>query len=168
VIPVGAASVEKKTGIPSLVTVGILVLILMGCLAWSFRTGDVIAGTFQLDEVQICEELDDFLQPVNASRNLPGGAQQACLWFRYSKARDGDSLEISWRLDERVIQKETFRLSEPRGMRAFYLLKEDGSALDAGFYTILIHCNGREKQVENFAVAPLSDDVSEDVVEFLD
>jgi hypothetical protein len=129
---------------------------------------DAAPGTFQLDEAQICEELDDDLRPINIERNLPGETQQVCLWFKYSKARDGDALEISWYLDEKLIQRENVLLSAPGGVKAFYLLKEDGSPLNTGFYSVLLTCNGREKGMENFTVAALGEDYFDRGDEFLD
>jgi hypothetical protein len=59
-----------------------------------------------------------------------------------------------------MVQKEMVRLSEQKGMRAFYLLKEDGSPLDAGFYSVYISCNGRERGMENFTVVAVSEDAA--------
>jgi hypothetical protein len=129
---------------------------------------EAASGPFQLDEIQICEELDGDLKPINIERNLPGETQQVCLWFRYSKAGDGDSLEISWYLDEKLIQRENVLLSDPDGIKAFYLLKEDGSPLNMGFYSVLLMCNGREKGIANFTVAALGEDYFDREDEFLD
>ncbi|MDR1916578.1 MAG: hypothetical protein LBQ58_08400 [Synergistaceae bacterium] len=152
------ATRHKRNQTDSLALLGILVIVLLMGTMWRFSIDDVMVGSFQLDEIQICEELDDDLKPIKNERNMPGDVQQVCLWFSYSRARDGDSLEISWYLDEKLIQREKLRLSSPSGVRAFYLLKEDGSPLDTGFYSILLTCNGSEKGLENFTVSALSDD----------
>ncbi|MDR1966301.1 MAG: hypothetical protein LBQ36_06285 [Synergistaceae bacterium] len=155
---------HSRKSAKSLALAGVFVIALMACLSWSFHTNNIVAGSFRLDEVQICEELDEDLKPVRADRNIPLDAQQVCLWFAYSRARNGDSLEISWSLNERMIQRETVRLSERSGTRAFYLLKEDGSPLDAGYYSVSINCNGRERGTESFSVASAAKDVSADVL----
>jgi hypothetical protein len=152
-----AETESKKVG--KLLTMGLFVIVLMICLSWSFRASNFVAGTFRLDSVRICEELDDNLEPVSADKNMPAESQQVCLWFQYSKARNGDSVEISWYLNEHILQRETVRLSQPKGTRAFYLLREDGSALESGFYTVFIACNGKERGVENFTIAAVSGDV---------
>ncbi|MDR1472024.1 MAG: hypothetical protein LBS75_05820 [Synergistaceae bacterium] len=159
---------HKRNGSGALVFLGVLTFVLAAGALWSFSIGDVAAGSLRLDEIQICEELDGNLKPINSKRNLPGETQQVCLWFQYSRAVEGDSLEISWYLDEKLIQREVVSLSSESGIRAFYLLKEDASPLDAGFYSVLLACDGREKGMENFTVAALEGDYPEGGDEFLD
>jgi hypothetical protein len=149
---------KKRKNAEPIILIGVFVLILVACVSWSFRTSNFIAGSFRMDEIQICEELDEGLMPIRAERNMSADSSQVCLWFSYSRARRGDSIEIAWYLNERMIQREIVRLSETKGVRAFYLLKEDGSPLDSGFYSVYISCNGREKGMENFTVAASSDD----------
>jgi hypothetical protein len=149
---------NKRKNAEPIILIGVIVLVLVAVVSWSFRASDFIAGSFRMDEVQICEELDEVLMPIRSERNMPSDSSQVCLWFSYSRARRGDAIEIAWYLNERMIQREIVRLSEPNGVRAFYLLKEDGSFLDPGFYSVYISCNGREKGMENFTVAVSSDD----------
>ena len=152
-----AGSKRKHAG--SLVLVGLMVLALMAGISWSSRSNNIIAGSFTIDEIQICEELDGELKPIGVARNMPAGSPQACLRFVYSRGRRGDSVDITWYLNERIIQSETIRLTEARGTRAFYLIREDASPLDTGFYSVSISCNGREKWMENFTVDAASGDV---------
>jgi hypothetical protein len=142
-----------------------MVLALMAGISWSSRSADIIAGSFTIDEIQICEELDEELKPIGGARNMPAGSPQVCLWFVYSRGRRGDSVDITWYLNERIIQNETIRLTEAKGTRAFYLIREDASPLDAGFYSVSISCNGREKWMGNFTVdAAVGDVPMENVV----
>jgi hypothetical protein len=127
-------------------------------LSLSLRADNVIAASFRLDDIQICEELDDEMKPVNPAPNLLAGAKQVCLWFEYSRAREGDLLEIYWSFGDQKVQKDSYRLFEPSGMRAFYLLKEDGASLPEGAYSVALHCNGRERKVQRFNVEGLSGD----------
>ncbi|MDR2780682.1 MAG: hypothetical protein LBB28_06110 [Synergistaceae bacterium] len=150
---------NKRKHAGPLILVGLVVMILMACISWSSRSNNIIAGSFTIDDIQICEELDGELKPICVARNMPAGSPQVCLWFVYSRGRRGDSVEITWYLNERIIQSETLRLAEERGTRAFYLIREDASPLDAGFYSVSINCNGREKLMENFTVDAASGDV---------
>jgi hypothetical protein len=154
----------KRRSADPIIWLGVVVLVLIVLVSWSFRSSNFIAGSFRIDNLQICEELDELLMPVSSDRNLSGGSRQVCLWFSYSKARMGDSIEIMWYLNEKMIQRELMRLSEPKGVRAFYLLRDDGSALDPGFYSVYITCNGREKIMENFSVAISSGDEATEAV----
>ncbi|MDR1137690.1 MAG: hypothetical protein LBK91_05140 [Synergistaceae bacterium] len=150
---------SKRKRIGSLILTGLLVLALMACISWSSRSNDIIAGSFTIDEIQICEEIDEELRPIGIVRNMSAGSQQVCLRFVYSRGRRGDSLEIAWYRNERIIQSETIRLSEANGTRAFYLIREDASPLDTGFYSVFISCNGREKWMGNFTVDAASGDL---------
>ena len=149
---------KKRKSADPIIFLGVLVLVLVFCVSWSFRMSDFIAGSFRLDEVQICEELDENLQPINLDRNMPSDSTQVCIWFSYSNARRGDLIEIIWYRNENIIQREITRLVDPRGVKAFYLLREDGSPLESGFYTVQINCNGREKLTENFTIAASDED----------
>ncbi|MDR3321075.1 MAG: hypothetical protein LBS93_01395 [Synergistaceae bacterium] len=150
---------NRRKQVYKLLLLALFVVFLMIFLFWSFSAGDIIAGSFRLGDIQICEELGDNMVPVNAGTTLPGGAKQVCLWFDYTKARVGDALEIVWKFGERRIQRDSYRLPASGGVRAFYLLKEDGSPLPAGSYSVEIFCNGRERGGESFFVTPSSDDV---------
>jgi hypothetical protein len=151
---------RKQVGV--LLLLGLFVVVLIILSSWSFRADNVIAGSFRLNDIQICEELDDDMKPVSADVPLSGGATQACLWFDYSRAREGDSLEIVWSFGERKIQRDSYRLSESSGVRAFYLMRDDGAPLPAGEYSVAIFCNGRERGVEFFRVDASSGDVWRD------
>ncbi|MDR3164872.1 MAG: hypothetical protein LBU13_04780 [Synergistaceae bacterium] len=147
-----------------LVLVGLMALALMLLVSWGFRRSNFASGSFKMNEVLICEELDENLRPVSADRNISQESQQACLWFDYSGARRGDTIEISWYLSGEMIQRETVRLSSSEGIKAFYLLKEDGSPLAPGFYSVIISCNGKDTYEDNFTVAVSSDDAFPDNV----
>ena len=150
----------RDSQVGKLVLLGLFVVVLMVILSWSFRVDRVLAGSFRLDDFQICEELDEDMTPVNPGDRLPGEARQICLWFQYSRAREGDFVDIVWRREGSSIQKETFRLGDSKGARAFFLLKQDGSEFPPGAYSVAIHCNGREKATKHFVVDPVSGDLS--------
>jgi hypothetical protein len=155
---------ERRKIYAPLIFVGLLALALMVLVSRSLRKNDFASGSFKMREVRICEELDENLKPVSADRNIPSESQQVCLWFDYAGARRGDGIEISWYLDDNMIQREAVRLSAPEGVRAFYLLREDGSSLGSGFYSVTISYNGKDVYEDNFSVAVLSGDAFPDNV----
>lgn len=146
----------------SILLIGFFVVVLVFLLSWSVRLDNVTAGSFRLDELVVCDDLDDNMNPNVAMNNFPGDTKQVCLWFEYSKARDGDMLDIRWRFDGNDIQHESFRIVHARGTRAFYLLREDGAPLPAGTYSVELMCNGRTKSVREFTVAKPPEPVSAD------
>jgi hypothetical protein len=149
---------NRRDRIGAIVALGLFVVALMTFLSLSLRADNVIAASFRLDDIQICEELDDDMKPVNPASNLLSGVKQVCLWFEYSRAREGDLLEIFWSFSGQKVQKDSYRLFEPAGTRAFYLLKEDGSSLPEGSYSVALYCNGRERKVQRFNVEGISGD----------
>lgn len=150
---------SRNENADSLVLLGVFILVLMFLLSWSFRVGNVVAGSFQVDNVQICDELDEKMNPLHPGKDFPGGSKQVCLRFNYSKGRVGDSLKVVWNYEGRSIQEDVFRISEPKGFKAFCLLREDGSSLPSGGYSVEIFCNGRERSVQVFGVLEASADV---------
>ena len=150
--------VKRRDQADALMGLGLLVVALMIFLSLSLRRDNVIAASFRLDDVQICEELDGDLRAVNPGTVLPAAAKQACLWFQYSRAREGDLLEILWGYDGQTIQRDSYRLSESKGARAFYLLREDAAPLPEGEYSATIFCNSRERGVKRFRVMAVSGD----------
>lgn len=143
---------SSKSGAAYLIGLGVFVALLSIALSWSVIRDNVTAGSFHLDEVALCEDLDDSMGPLEKKSIFASDTKQICLWFEYSRARDGDQLEVIWKFEGEDIQNESFRLVYPRGTRAFYLLREDGSDLPAGMYSVTILCNSRHKGTERFVV----------------
>ncbi|MDR1482496.1 MAG: hypothetical protein LBI74_07720 [Synergistaceae bacterium] len=162
-----AGSSARKQSV-ALVMLGVATVVLMFFISWSFRADNMIAGSFRLEDLQICEELDEDMKPLNAGKSVQEGIKQVCLWFSYSSAREGDSLEINWSFEDKPIQKDVFRIDNAGGMRAFYLLMEDGSPLPVGSYSVELYCNGRSRAAEVFLINPSSDDVGSEQYEFMD
>ncbi|MDR3354244.1 MAG: hypothetical protein LBO21_04345 [Synergistaceae bacterium] len=152
----------------ALIMLGVSTVALMFFISWSFRADNMIAGSFRLEDIQICEELDEDMKPLSAGKSVNEGTKQVCLWFSYSSAREGDSLEINWRFENQTIQRDVFRIANIEGVRAFYLLMEDGSPLPTGSYSVELYCNGRKKAGEPFWINPSSGDVDPEQYEFLD
>lgn len=142
---------------------GLFVLILVFLLSWSVRLDNVTAGSFKLDELVICDDLVDNMNPSAPISAFQGDTKQICLWFEYSKARDGDVLDVRWKFEGNDIQQESFRIAHSRGTRAFYLLREDGTQLNPGTYSVAIMCNGRMKSSREFKVLEPTDPVSKDI-----
>ncbi|MDL2263240.1 hypothetical protein LJC31_01165 [Synergistaceae bacterium OttesenSCG-928-I11] len=158
----------NKNDAKPLIALGLFVLVLVLLLSWNVRRDNIAAGSFRLDEVVLCEDLDDNMNPQERKTQFSGDTKQVCLWFEYAKARDGDQLEVQWQFGKDDIQRESFRLVHARGTRAFYLLREDGSALPPGMYVVSILCNGRTKGVERFEVEPPIEDPTEEEAESLE
>lgn len=120
-----------------LVFLGIAIVLLAFLAILSFNAGP-FRSSFNVEEVVVCQELDGSRQPLRIGNNIPSGVRQVCLWLKYSSAREGSYLEISWFYEEEMILSEMVRLTAKNGSRAFYLLREAGDALQEGNYKVAV------------------------------
>ena len=137
---------------PFLWLVGLVVLLVL-LAGWSFRSR-AASEPFRLEQAVVCLELDDEMKPLRVSDRFPRGTRQVGLWFRYASAREGDGLSVKWYHQGSLIQRETLRLVPGRGVKAFYLLREDGSPLPAGTYRVRLEGNGRRLALLEFRILP--------------
>jgi hypothetical protein len=153
---------SERKRVLMLLLLALAVVILMAASSWSFSANGIVAGSLKLDDIQICEELDDKMKPLNIEDVLPGGVKQACLWLSYSRAREGDAIDILWKHEDSPIYEHSYRLFAQKGVRAFYLVRDDGEILRSGLYSVSLFCNGKRKVLKQFVVLPSSDDISSD------
>ncbi|NLV81986.1 MAG: hypothetical protein GXZ18_03110 [Synergistaceae bacterium] len=113
-----------------------IVFILLLC-AWSLKY-DFFGNSLYVEKAFVCLELGDNREPLSVSTNIPYGARQVCLWFRYASAQGESYLTISWYLNNELVLSEQMKLIDKEGIKAFYLLKENGIPLSAGSYKVLI------------------------------
>ena len=95
-------------------------------------------SSFKVDEALICQELDGNREPLLVGSSIPYGPSQICLWLKYSSARQGSHLEVSWYYGEDLVLSEPLKLMTKDGVRAFYLLREEGTSLPVGTYRVTV------------------------------
>ncbi|MBQ7263956.1 MAG: hypothetical protein IJR14_09610 [Synergistaceae bacterium] len=66
------------------------------------------------------------------------GARQVCIRFDYDRLQDSEQIDVLWDWGEKRVQEERYALPAPSGTRMYCLLKEDGSPLPMGPYTVTI------------------------------
>lgn len=136
----------------ALAVLGAFVLLMVFLVTWSARQ-TLFESPFVLEEVLLCEELNEAREPVHPGTLFAYGTRQVCLWFRYGAARGGDNLKVKWYYQNRLIHVESMQLFVPKGIKAFYLIKEDGSPLPKGLYKVTIELNGRLRSRLEFRIA---------------
>ena len=104
---------------------------------WAVRSNKA-AGSFEIDRVLLCDEVDDQMHPLRTGTVFEYGARQLCLWFDYSRSAGGDNVQVRWYYRNRAIHSEFIRLSAGNGAKTFCLLLEDGSPLPKGSYSVQI------------------------------
>ncbi|WP_143330724.1 hypothetical protein [Cloacibacillus sp. An23] len=116
---------------------GAAVVVLVILSVVSLRTG-LLGSTFTIDKAVVCVELDKDRLPHKVRSSIQYGVRQVCLWFQYSSAPEGNHLEISWYYENEKVLSESLKLMAKDGVRAFYLLQEEGTPLPAGNYKVTI------------------------------
>lgn len=111
-----------------------------------------MAGPVSITGAVVCRELDDSSSPVGGGPIFRWGGRQVCLKFRYEAPRPGGNLDVIWRFQNQVIFRESIRIGDTGGVRAFFLLREDGSPLPVGEYDVSIENDGRERSRISFSV----------------
>lgn len=142
---------SNVSGKGPLVFLGIVIILLILSAVISFRAGP-LRSSFNVEEALICQELDGAHRPLKVGNSIPYGARQVCLWLKYTSAREGSYLEVSWYYENDLILSERVGLTVKDGERAFYLLQEEGSPLPAGNYAVVISTAARLRSEISFHI----------------
>lgn len=118
-----------------LVLLGLSVILLLLLVTWSLKVGP-FSSFFKVEEAVICQELGEDREPLLKGNIIPYGPSQICLWLKYSSAREGSHLEVSWYYGNELVLSEPLKLMTKDGVRAFYLLREEGTPLPIGSYRV--------------------------------
>lgn len=118
-----------------LVLLGLSVILLLLLVTWSLKVGP-FSSFFKVEEAVICQELGEDREPLLIGNIIPYGPSQICLWLKYSSAREGSHLEVSWYYGNELVLSEPLKLMTKDGVRAFYLLREEGTPLPIGSYRV--------------------------------
>ena len=116
---------------------GFSVILLLLLVTWSLKVGP-FSSFFKVEEAVICQELGDNREPLLIGNSIPYGPSQICLWLKYSSARKGSHLEVSWYYGNEMVLSEPLKLMSKDGVRAFYLLREEGTPLPTGYYRVTV------------------------------
>ncbi len=104
---------------------------------WAVRSNKA-AGSFEIHNVLMCDEVDDRMQPLGAEIGVQLRCRAVVSGFDYSRASGGDGVRVKWYFRGRPIHSEVLRLTPGDGAKAFCLLLEDGSPLPRGSYSVRI------------------------------
>ena len=128
---------NNKSAKRPLLLLAFSVVFLLLLVTWSLKVGPLLSS-FKVDEALICQELDGNREPLLVGSSIPYGPSQICLWLKYSSARQGSHLEVSWYYGEDLVLSEPLKLMTKDGVRAFYLLREEGTSLPVGTYRVTV------------------------------
>jgi hypothetical protein len=132
-----------KTGKQFLFISLILCVPVVVLLVWFFGQHHFV-GPLRIHDIVLCKELDENNHPSEAAEQFEWGTRQVCLRFAYTAPRAGSQVGIQWIYGNRVIFQEQLTITAKKGIKAFYLLREDGTPLPMGDYCVVIEGDGRE------------------------
>ncbi len=141
-----------KTGRFLLLLLVVLCIPVGVLLFWHRGLGD-LGGPVTYSRAAVCMDLDEMLEPVDPGSSFPWGVRQICLRFEFETPRPGATARIKWLYREQPVFLEAIQISENAGVKAFYLLREDGTPLPVGSYRVVIESGGKEKVSLPFAVS---------------
>lgn len=134
-----------------LVLLGLSVILLLLLVTWSLKVGP-FSSFFKVEEAFICQELGEDRAPLLIGNIIPYGPSQICLWLKYSSAREGSHLEVSWYYGNELVLSEPLKLMTKDGVRAFYLLREEGTPLPIGSYRVNVSTPAKVWSDINFEI----------------
>ncbi len=115
-----------------------VVLILLVSVLWSLNKVGGYVGSLNIPRAFVCREIDPSSIPVPVSGRLSSRQSQVCIWFEYNHAGKDDKIKIICYKDKEEIIRQQIALAAGQGIRAFYLVKDDGRPLPAGKYSVVI------------------------------
>ncbi len=111
--------------------------------------GDI--GSFSIDEAVVCVDVDDSAIPWGVGDRFDFGVRQLCVLLGYSGG-DDDTVRFKWFFKGQLIHEEVQILGDGGSYRMFYILREDGSPLPVGPYSVQIDVNDRMARKMAFSV----------------
>jgi len=93
-----------------------------------------------ISNVSVSVDFEDHPFLAGMASRFAYGTRQVCLRFDYSRLEEDAPVVILWDREDKRIQAESYELTAPSGTKMYCLLKEDGSPLPRGAYTVTIQC----------------------------
>lgn len=131
--------------------IGVIITILLITTVWAFKE-DLYNNSLILEQAVICTELDDNKCPVQNNDYIKYGARNVCLWIKYKTPRTPRELNLQWRLNNKLVLSENQLITDEKGIKAFYFLREDGAPLPAGRYRVVISDGYKAKNEIPFTI----------------
>ena len=96
------------------------------------------SDTIIIHNVVLSDEIENKSRLTGTISRFSYGTRQIFVFFDFEKAQPGTNITVRWYYGEREIRNDVYSLDETSGYRVFCLLKEDGSLLPRGAYSLKI------------------------------
>ena len=101
------------------------------------------SDTIIIRNIVISDEIENQSRLTGTVSRFPHGTHQIFVFFDFEKAQTGTNIVMSWNYGGREVWADTYTLEEPAGYRVYSLLKEDGTMLPRGSYSLKIMQDGK-------------------------
>ena len=96
------------------------------------------SDTIIVRNIVLSDEIENQSRLTGTVSRFSYGTRQIFVFFDFEKAQIGTNVTVSWRYGGKEVRTDTYIFEEPSGYRVYCLLKEDGSLLPRGAYSLKI------------------------------
>ncbi|MCS7233168.1 MAG: hypothetical protein N3C62_04410 [Synergistetes bacterium] len=136
-----------------LIIIVFMIFPLFGCIGLSRWRSYYYTGDLEIEEIYICMDVDDDLNPIDVRNRFDYGIKRVCLFFRYRYV-DGEValLRIRWYYQGVFVHQVSYYLDSGYGKKAYYFFLASGESLPKGDYEVRVMFKGRIVKVLNFKI----------------
>jgi len=98
--------------------------------------------TVIIRNIVLSDEIENRTRLTGTVSRFSYGTRQIFLFFDFEKSQTETNIAVTWYYGGREVLTETYTLEGPSGSRIYGLLKEDGSLLPRGIYSLVITQDG--------------------------
>ena len=99
---------------------------------------NIPSDTIIIRNIVISDEISNQSRLTGTISRFSYGTRQVFVFFDFEKAQIGTNVDVCWSYGGREVRTDTYKLEEFSGSKVYSLLKEDGSILPRGAYSIRI------------------------------
>ena len=96
------------------------------------------SDTIIIRNIVLSDEIENRSRLTGTISRFSYGTRQMFVFFDFEKSHIGTNIAVNWYYGGKEILTETYKLEEPSGHKVYCLLKEDGSLLPKGNYSLKI------------------------------
>ena len=115
-----------------------IVVVLLLSVLWSANKVGGYVGSVNIPRAYVCREIEHDKVPFPVTSKLYPDQRQICIWFEYEDANKDDKIKIVCYRDQQEIIRQQVVPAGKNGIRAFYLVKNDGAPLPVGKYRVTL------------------------------
>jgi hypothetical protein len=101
------------------------------------------SDTIIIRNIVLSDEIENQTRLTGTVSRFSYGTRQIFVFFDFEKAQTGTNIAVYWYYGGKEVRNDIYELEEPSGYRVYCLLKDDGSILPKGVYSLKITQNDK-------------------------